>query len=252
MHFDAPDPYPFPQPADGLVAVVALVFGQLALGAVLSPFGKLARFLPGPAWGAPDMVVQTLASGLVLAFLAAYIMAAQGAAGLRGAGVVSQGIGRDALRGLGYALLAFVLGMMATILMITAAEYVVARMGFPSGSVEHFILDHSKSEMITAHKVMNGLGIFVAVCMAPVIEELVFRGLLFRGLRRRLGFWLSAGVSAAVFTGLHFYVAGAPMIFVMGLVAAWTVEKYKSITPALFLHAAWNLRVFIMLWLGRV
>ena len=43
----------------------------------------------------------------------------------------------------------------------------------------------------------------LAVVVAPITEELFFRGLLFRALRDRHGFWLGAAVSAVLFGFVH-------------------------------------------------
>ena len=242
---------PFPQPADGAAAVVILVCGQMAAGGVLSFFGKLSGYFPSRGWGPPDMAAQALASVLVLTLLLAYFRAVRGAS-LRDMGLWSHGIGRDALRGLGYAVAAFVLGAAVTIAFWAVVMIAAQAFGVPGEAVENFLLKSVAREQETARGVMNALGILVAVCAAPFIEELVFRGALFRGLRRAVSFRISAAASAAVFTALHFYVAGAPMIFVMGLASAWTVERRRSIMPALFMHAFWNLRVFAVLWPHRL
>lgn len=227
--------------------VALLVCGQIVLGAALSPLGKIAGRFPSRAWGSPDMVVQAAASALVLGLLWLYMAGARGAR-RRDAGLVSRGLGRDALHGLGYAVLAFVLGAAATIAFWTVVKLTALSLGIPGDEVDKFLLKSSAREQETARGVMSALGIVVAVLIAPVTEELVFRSALFRGLRCYANFWPAAALSAAVFTGLHFYVAGAPMIFVMGLVAAWSVERRGSIVPALFMHAIWNLRVFVVLW----
>jgi membrane protease YdiL (CAAX protease family) len=242
---------PFPLPADGAAAVAILVSGQMALGGALSLFSNISRHFPPRAWGPPDMAAQALASVLVLGLLVAYFRAVRGAS-LRDMGLWSHGIGRDALRGLGYAVAAFVLGAAITIAFWAVVLIAAQAFGVPGEAVEKFLLKSSAREQETARGVMNVIGILVAVCAAPFIEELVFRGVLFRGLRRAVSFRISAAASAAVFTALHFYVAGAPMIFVMGLAAAWTVERRRSIMPALFMHAFWNLRVFAVLWPHRL
>ena len=47
-----------------------------------------------------------------------------------------------------------------------------------------------------------------AVIAAPVLEEFVFRGLLFRSIADRKGFWLGAIVSAVVFGAFHLLTPG--------------------------------------------
>ncbi|HYY05136.1 MAG TPA: CPBP family intramembrane glutamic endopeptidase, partial [Candidatus Limnocylindria bacterium] len=80
------------------------------------------------------------------------------------------------------------------------------------------------------------------VVLAPVFEELVFRGLLFGTLRRRLGPAAAALVSAAVFALAHGYgVIGFAAVFWSGLLWAWAYERTGSLAPSIAAHAVDNL-----------
>jgi hypothetical protein len=79
------------------------------------------------------------------------------------------------------------------------------------------------------------------VVFAPVLEEIVFRGLLYATLRRRLGWPLAALLSAAVFAAAHGYgVAGFGSVFASGLMWAVAYEKTGSLLPGMAAHAANN------------
>jgi uncharacterized protein len=80
----------------------------------------------------------------------------------------------------------------------------------------------------------------VVVIAAPVVEEFVFRGLFFQLLRGRRSFGAAASISAAVFSISHLIPSLIPHLFVMGLILAGVVERYKSIYPAMALHALNN------------
>jgi membrane protease YdiL (CAAX protease family) len=75
---------------------------------------------------------------------------------------------------------------------------------------------------------------------APIVEEFFFRGLLFRYLRARSGFWIGALVSAALFAVFHITPALMPALFVFGIVQAWLLERYDSLYPPILLHALNN------------
>jgi membrane protease YdiL (CAAX protease family) len=49
----------------------------------------------------------------------------------------------------------------------------------------------------------TGASVVLALVVAPVVEELYYRGFLFRSIRDRRGFWLGAIVSAIVFGLVH-------------------------------------------------
>ena len=82
--------------------------------------------------------------------------------------------------------------------------------------------------------------VWIAVIGAPVSEELLFRGVMFRWLRVRKGERLAAVISAAVFSAVHLEPHLLLARFGMGLVLAHTVEVSSSLYPAIALHAAMN------------
>jgi membrane protease YdiL (CAAX protease family) len=88
----------------------------------------------------------------------------------------------------------------------------------------------------------------VAVLLAPVTEELVFRGLLLRSFLRRTSFWPAAVLSTVLFAGLHAYqvrtLAGAltltSSIAVLGLVNCVLVRVTGRLAPGVLVHATSN------------
>ncbi|MGH7276152.1 MAG: lysostaphin resistance A-like protein, partial [Candidatus Rokuibacteriota bacterium] len=80
------------------------------------------------------------------------------------------------------------------------------------------------------------------VVLTPVLEELLFRGLLFATLRRGLGAQTAALASAAVFALAHGYGAlGFASVFWSALLWAWAYERTGSLLPCIASHAADNL-----------
>jgi uncharacterized protein len=79
------------------------------------------------------------------------------------------------------------------------------------------------------------------VVFAPVLEEIVFRGLLYGTLRRWVGWPAAAVLSAAVFAAAHGYgVAGFGSVFASGVLWAIAYEKTRSLLPGMAAHAANN------------
>ncbi len=78
--------------------------------------------------------------------------------------------------------------------------------------------------------------------LAPVLEELVFRGLLYGTLRRRLGTLSAAAVSAGLFAVGHGYgLPGLASVFTAGVIYAWAYERTGSLLPGMAAHAVSNL-----------
>jgi membrane protease YdiL (CAAX protease family) len=78
--------------------------------------------------------------------------------------------------------------------------------------------------------------------LAPILEELVFRGLLYGTLRRGLGATGAALLSAAAFAIGHGYgAAGLASVFTAGVIYAWAYEETGSVLPGMVAHSASNL-----------
>lgn len=92
--------------------------------------------------------------------------------------------------------------------------------------------------------------VLFAVVYAPIVEEYIFRGVLFAGFRRSWGVWPAAIVVTLLFTGLHAadkldYLPGFAMVFLMGAVALYLRIRYKSLLPAIAMHFVYNLSLLL-------
>ncbi len=83
---------------------------------------------------------------------------------------------------------------------------------------------------------------------APVVEEFLFRGLLYPLLRGRLKVVSAVVASAMVFAALHFLLPLIPALLMMGVVLAFLTERYDSIVPSITVHALNNGVVLIGLY----
>lgn len=94
------------------------------------------------------------------------------------------------------------------------------------------------------------LVVLAAVVVAPVGEELLFRGWLLRWLAAR-GFAWANLVQAALFALMHMSAGLATVVFTMllGLVAGRLVLATGRLTPAIWLHLVNNLYATIVLYL---
>ncbi len=82
------------------------------------------------------------------------------------------------------------------------------------------------------------------VLLAPIFEELAFRGLLFAMLRRRFDFFPAAVISTSLFALAHGYsVIGFISVFWSGFLWAWIYERTGSLVPGMIAHALNNLLV---------
>lgn len=80
----------------------------------------------------------------------------------------------------------------------------------------------------------------MAVGVAPVLEELVFRGLIQRSLERRWGAVGGIAGAAALFAAMHVLPWIFPLHFFLGLAFGFAVYASRSIWSGVVLHAANN------------
>lgn len=90
------------------------------------------------------------------------------------------------------------------------------------------------------------VGCAIVVCLvAPVAEEILFRGIVYRGMRQRWPVWLSAVCSAFIFALWHGDLPGFAQYFVIGIVLAGVYERSKSLWVPMCLHGLWNFWVVV-------
>jgi uncharacterized protein len=88
---------------------------------------------------------------------------------------------------------------------------------------------------------VTGASLLGTVLFAPVFEEIVFRGLLYATLRRRLAWPLAATLSAGIFAIAHGYgAAGFGSVFISGLLWAIAYERTGSLLPNMAAHVLNN------------
>ena len=79
----------------------------------------------------------------------------------------------------------------------------------------------------------------LATVIAPLAEEYLFRGLLFRTLERELGDWRALVLSAAFFAIFHPPLAWIP-VGCVGLVVAWLFRNTRHLLPSVACHMTYN------------
>jgi uncharacterized protein len=76
----------------------------------------------------------------------------------------------------------------------------------------------------------------VGIIVAPIVEELFFRGFLFQGFRQRYG-WVGAMLlSSVIFAAAHLDLASLIPTFILGGVLAYVYHRSNSVWPGIILH----------------
>jgi uncharacterized protein len=95
------------------------------------------------------------------------------------------------------------------------------------------------------------------VVITPIVEEILFRGFLFRGLRKNLSLKASSLITSLLFGAAHLelllsssppnWVAGIDT-FILSMFMCHITAKTDSLWPAIMLHSLKNLVAFIILF----
>ena len=87
--------------------------------------------------------------------------------------------------------------------------------------------------------------------LAPLFEEIIFRGVLLPTLSRDFGIILGIIVSAFIFALAHLSLAEMPPLFVLGIGLGITRIASGSLLSSVIMHSLWNGLTFLNLFLLR-
>jgi membrane protease YdiL (CAAX protease family) len=87
--------------------------------------------------------------------------------------------------------------------------------------------------------------IVVTSVIGPILEEIIFRKIIFGSLAPKLGFFLSALISAVVFAFVHLDFSHLLIYTAMGLVFAYLYSKTKQILVPIVAHVMMNTIVIL-------
>ena len=96
---------------------------------------------------------------------------------------------------------------------------------------------------------------FFGVCIAPFVEEMFFRGMIYPVIERRWGLEPAVLVSALLFASIHSaQLAGAlpelSAIFLVGVALGYVRGRSGSLVPGFLMHTAYNATLFAAIIAG--
>jgi membrane protease YdiL (CAAX protease family) len=134
----------------------------------------------------------------------------------------------------------FICGIILALVVDGASRFLPMPKSLP---IEDFFNDRTNAYLTAAF----------GVSLAPLLEELFFRGLLYPVLRRRLGLITAVVLTAIGFAAIHSVQLGyawAPImsIFVVGVVFTLVRQRWSSVGASFVLHSGYNFTLFTLLW----
>lgn len=103
---------------------------------------------------------------------------------------------------------------------------------------------------IRAGPVLAALVLVIVVLIAPICEEIVYRGLLWGGVEKLAGRWVAFAVSTLLFAIAHFEFTRTPLLLVVALPIALARLYTGRLLASIVAHQINNLLPGIVLMLG--
>ena len=92
------------------------------------------------------------------------------------------------------------------------------------------------------------IAIIVIVIIAPIIEEMFFRGYILQTLSKNLSTSTSSIITALIFASVHFEFQSFIPIFLLGIILNWLFLKFNSIWPSILFHFLNNIITFTIFY----
>ena len=112
--------------------------------------------------------------------------------------------------------------------------------------------DSAKAITGKANGALGLIVLFVILAIgAPIVEELLFRGLVLRSFQARNRDMLALVGSALLFAVGHFQALQFPALVMFGLVVGYVAQRTKRLGPSVFIHMGFNASTTLWLFAHR-
>lgn len=222
-------PFMVPWTVIDVVEAVAVLLFMMVVGGLLTSL-SLGRIFDGRPLGQPMlMAIQYVLVSAVTIGVIWHRVGADATRPLRVLGLrLKQGLRLVGVGLSGYA--AFLTAMLA----------IAALVGWLMGDA--LPMAQTTEEIIGSARTPGEVAIyFVLVCiLAPIFEELIFRGYVYGGLRRIMSARGAIIVAAAAFAAVHLNAEAFLVITLIGAMLCYLYERTRSLLPGMIAHGLHN------------
>ena len=219
----------FPSALQAVLLLAAWFAVELAVGAVLGDAQATLGLTPQQGWALTSLI----ANGCVFATVMQY------------RGLTYRGLFHPAgtsMRATAVRLVPWVLLLVPALVLCVSMLVDVVTRAFPLSDSEQAMFERmTGSDLAT---------VLMACAIAPVVEEMLFRGVILRGFLARYGRAQAIWGSAALFGLAHLNVYQFVAALLLGAVCGWLYERSRSLVPSIALHAAYNTTLNVLANLG--
>lgn len=119
------------------------------------------------------------------------------------------------------------------------ALFILAAMNLPP-IPERVLESYSQSAEISTSGSLI-IMLITIVIVAPIVEEIIFRGLILSRLNKAMNTTVALIISSLLFAILHGHILWIAYTFVLGILFGIVAIKTESILPSIILHMSFNL-----------
>ena len=91
---------------------------------------------------------------------------------------------------------------------------------------------------------------FLITIVAPIIEEIVFRGLFYKTLKNFIPFVQASIISSLIFAIIHENILSLTILFLLSLYLTWIYERTNSILYSILTHSIFNFLNLLLIYIG--
>lgn len=140
--------------------------------------------------------------------------------------------GKPLASAIGFGLLWLALGY-PILMLAQAISYHVAGIETPPQEILIFLLEHTG--FLDRFTVLG-----LAVVVAPLAEEFIFRGYLYGVVRKYGGRWCAIGSTSLLFAAIHLHAPSFAGLFLLGCLLAVVYERTRSLWVPVCMHMVFN------------
>jgi membrane protease YdiL (CAAX protease family) len=116
---------------------------------------------------------------------------------------------------------------------------------------DFFLQDIAEILTVPAPWLVRAALFFIIIVVAPVFEEIVFRGILLPFMVRRIGFWPGMGLTSLVFGGMHLHLPSFLPLFLLSAMFSLAYARTQSLLVPVGMHVCFNaVTVALLLLIG--
>jgi membrane protease YdiL (CAAX protease family) len=114
-----------------------------------------------------------------------------------------------------------------------------------------FLQDIAAILTVPAPWLVRAVLFFIIIVVAPVFEEIIFRGILLPFMVRRVGFWPGLLLTSVVFGGMHLHLPSFLPLFLLSAMFSLAYARTQSLWVPVGMHVCFNaVTVALLLLLG--